>query len=180
MQSFRLLLACLVVSQLLACNQEKNLKDHKQVITVSSKFIVEEDDIEPPPPDLTHRFATMSDWLTHIIDHDTPDRKIAKYNLVVFETENVAKEKGYSLCLTGENTYNVNDTLQKVRIEFTPAEMYFTLPEKEHEGLTRTQVFEKLTAQVNQFINTRKFKNSYLARARNFTTSWNGKIYTPE
>ncbi len=147
--------------------------DQDRIITTQLSFTLEEDDFEPPPIGFVSRFKTTNEWLSFITDHEKPTTTIANYDILVFESED-----DYILALIGTNTYHISDFHQRVKIEYMPPEMYFNLPKTEHRGLTRDQVFELLTNQINQFISSGKFKNSFFTQAKSITTGWKGKIWS--
>lgn len=148
------------------------MNDQEHIETIHFSFTVEEDDMGPPPPNLISRFHTLNQWLTYIIDNEPAQKPIATYNIDVFEGSN-----DYTLCLTGTNTYNLSGTYQQVKIEFSPLAQYFLLPESEYKGLTRDQFFNRLTTQLEAFMGTDKFKNSFLTKAKAIQTSWKGEVW---
>lgn len=147
--------------------------DSQKTAVIQGTFTVEEDDIGPPPPNFVSRFKTMNEWLTFIVENEKPNKAISDYNIDVFEGAH-----DYTLCLTGVNTYDVSKSYQRIKIEFEPSEMYFPIPLNEHKGLTRAQVFDYISGQLNEFITSNKFKNSFLAEAKSVTTGWKGKIWS--
>ena len=53
----------------------------------------------------------------------------------------------------------------QIRIEFKPKNIYFNLPKPYFKNLTREQLLEKLTLELEQFLKTENFKNSFLTKA---------------
>ncbi|MBB2147047.1 hypothetical protein GM921_16200 [Pedobacter sp. LMG 31464] len=149
------------------------MKDEEPIEVIHGSFTVEEDDFEPPPPEFISRFKTVNEWLSFIADNEKPKKTIMNYDINVFEGED-----DYTLALTGTNTYEISNTYQRIKIEYTPNQMYFNLPKSEHKGLTKEQVFEHLTDQLNKFISSAKFKNSFFTEAKSITTGWKGKIWS--
>ena len=153
----------------MACSQKtKKESDKVEVKEVTLVDIV--DDVPPPPPDLTPKFKTLQDWLFSICDGEKPKKPIANYDFELFEStdDNV-------ISLVGINKYDNKDT-SYTRIEFEPSNVYFQLPKSEYENLNREELLNKLTLQLKGFINTEKFKTSFLANADNVKVSLNGKL----
>ncbi|RNL51100.1 hypothetical protein D7004_15365 [Pedobacter jejuensis] len=156
----------------MACTNEKNMIINKTEVMHGS-FTVEEDDVGPPPPNFVSRFKTVNEWLTFTAENDKPKKAIFEYQFDVFEGEN-----DYTLCLTGINTYDVSKTYQRAKIEFMPSEMYFPIPLNDYKGLTKAQVFDYLTTQLDGFLKSSKFKNSYFSKAKSIKTGWKGEIWS--
>jgi hypothetical protein len=171
MKTSLLFLISLLITMLIACKPNEIVEEKS--ITINGSFTLEVDDPGPPPPVMKSNFINMESWLTSIIANEKPTRAIATYNIGVFEGQNT-----YTLCLTGLNTYDISPNHQQEKIEFSPTEMYFLLPQNEFKGLTRAQLFTKLTVQLQEFISSNKFKNSFFADAKSIETSWAGEIWT--
>lgn len=150
------------------CNFNKKMTEPTQQFHGS--FTVEHEDIEPPMPGFKSQFKTINEWLIYLSENEKPSKKINNYNIGVFEGQDE-----YTLCLTGANTYQISDTYEQVRIEYLPKETYFNLPIDMHKGLTRTQVFEYLNNQIEEFVESDQFKNSFFNDAKFLKTEWNGK-----
>jgi hypothetical protein len=54
--------------------------------------------------------------------------------------------------------------------------MYFTLDKNEIKGLNRSQVLEKLTAQLKEFMANNKYKHSFFQDAKSVKAEWSGEI----
>ena len=168
----RLTIIGLLSTQLfIACGTKKDVET--EVISVQESEIVMEDDIEPPPPGFVSRFKSLEEWLVNICKERKPQKAIAKYNLDLFEAAD-----GYTLSLTGVNEYKLSQNETAVRIDFFPAEMYFDLPESEYKSLNRQEVIDRLTTKLKDFVNTEKFKKSFLSDADAIATSWQGQIWS--
>src|ERR1051325_1694667 len=95
-----------------------------QVVVQDVQFEdIVEDDIDPPPEDLTSRFKTVQDWLLDVCDNNHPPKSIARYNFGLFESPN-----DFTLVVYGVNTYDEGKNRSVTRIEFEPTNMYFRLP----------------------------------------------------
>jgi hypothetical protein len=150
------------------CEQQTN--DSGKVRVQEVQLEVVEDDVEPPPLHLTSRFKTLQDWLYNICDKDKPQKPIAKCKFGLFESPN-----NYTLVLFGVNTYDEGKNRSITRVEFEPANMYFKLPETYYENLNREQVLDKLTSQLKDFANTKKFKTSFFTKANIVVFETNGQ-----
>ena len=53
--------------------------------------------------------------------------------------------------------------------------MYFKLPESEYGNLSHEQLVDKITLELKEFVDTEKFKNSFLAKAKLIILQSNGK-----
>ena len=166
------ILYILLLTTSIACNGKANVTDG-DVKEVTISETVEEDDPGPPPPDFKFRFATLQQWLDGICENPKPGKAIATYNISLFEGEDE-----YILCLTGTNTYEVSKNHTAVRIDFTPADMYFSIPMNEYKNLDRDQVLERLTSRLQDFIASKKFRECYLSNGNAITTSWSDTIWS--
>jgi len=133
-------------------------KNDSKIVVVQD--IQLEDVMEPPPPSLISKFKTVQDWLVNICDKDKLQKPIEKYRFGLFESPN-----DYTLFLVGVNTYDEGKNRSSTRIEFEPTNMYFKLPKSYYENLNRDQLLDKLTSQLKNFANTRKFKASFFTKA---------------
>ncbi|RYX85572.1 hypothetical protein EON73_02875 [bacterium] len=148
-------------------------KDSEKIVVKHMQFTVTEDDVEPPPPNLTSKFKTLQDWLVNICINDKPKKSIAKYNFGLFESES---PHTYTVVLTGVNTYDEEKNDSRIRIEFTPKEMYFALPKTYYENLNREQLLKKLISQLKSFSDTKEFKTSFFTQANVIVFDTTGQI----
>ena len=155
----------------MSCNQENSVRHEEQYEVKHVVFTSEEDDPGPPPPNFTSQFKTIEEWLFSICDSEKPKKSITTYKFGLFEGEN-----DYTLCLTGISTKELSQTHTRTKIDFAPADMYFSVPAAEFNNLARKQVLERLTSQLKEFTTTNKFKQSFLAEAKSIVTEWNGEI----
>ena len=108
----------------------------------------------------------------NICASEKPQKPIRTYNFGVFEGQD-----NYIAFLTGINIYEVSQNHTETKIDYTPAEMYFSLPANEYKNLNRQQVFERLTLQLKEFTKSDQFKNSFFQHAESITTDWKGEIW---
>jgi len=151
----------------------KDDMDKDEIKLEHVEFTVGEDAPEPPPPGLTSRFKNVEEWLLHIADTERPQKPITAFHFGLFEGED-----DYILFLTGMNTYELSKNYSENRIDFEPEEMYFPLPKGEYKDLNRTEVLNRLTAQLKKFTTTEKFKHSFLKEANSIRTDWEGEIWS--
>ncbi len=149
---------------------QPNKNDSGKVIVQHGSFEVVEDLVEPPPPHLVSKFATLQDWLLNVCENDRPQKPISKYNVGLFESSNA-----YTLYLVGVNTYDADKNRSVTRIEFEPTNMYFKLPEAYYQNLSREQLLDKLTFELKSFAKSEKFKTSFFAKATVFVFETNGQ-----
>lgn len=151
-------------------NGQKNKNESEKVILQHGSVEVVLEIVEPPPPNLISKFATLQDWLLNICEKETPQKLISKYTLGLFESPN-----DYTLDLVGVNTYDEYKNRSVTRIEFEPNNMYFKLPEAYYKNLSREQLLDKLTLELKDFANTERFKTSFFAKANVFVFETNGQ-----
>jgi uncharacterized membrane protein len=156
-------------------NKENSINNSEKFVTFHGSFTVEEDDVEPPFTDLKSRFKTLESWLTYICQNERPSKTLDSYNFGLIETEG---QNVYTLYLVGKNTYEVSEDYTRVRIEFSPKEMYFRLPESEYYKLNREQVLARVKQQISKFRRTNTYKNSFLQEANQVKTEWNGETWS--
>ncbi|GGI51556.1 hypothetical protein GCM10011425_27680 [Mucilaginibacter galii] len=157
----------------MAQGQQHKNKAVKTVV-IYGQDTVTEDDIGPPPLNLTSQFKTLHDWLVNICNSNKPKKAITKYNVDLFESTN-----DYTLCLTGVNTYVKGDD-SFVKIEYTPQNLYYRLPVSFHKGINRQQVLMKLMLELEDFTTTIEFKNSFFTRSNAIVFLPNGKKIWPK
>jgi hypothetical protein len=149
---------------------QQNKNDSDKVIVQRGSFQVVLDVVEPPPPNLVSKFASLQEWLLNICEKDAPQKLISKYTVGLFESSN-----DYTLDLVGVNTYDEDKNRSATRIEFEPTNMYFKLPEAYYQNLSREQLLDKLTLELKDFANTERFKTSFIAKANVFVFESNGQ-----
>jgi len=107
-----------------------------------------DDEIEPPPPDLTSNFKNLHDWLVNIGNDKAPNKLIAHYEFGFFESPD-----DYTIFLFGTNRDRRRDT-SFTHIHFKPSNMYFELPEGEYKNLRRGELLNRLIPQMKEFTKT--------------------------
>lgn len=153
----------------MACN-EKTRTDSGKVEIKEVALYDGEDDVPPPPPDLTSNFKTLQEWLRYICDDKKPTKPVVHYEFGLFESPEVN-----TLVLIGINKYNKGDT-SYTRIEFEPSHKYFPLPKHEYNGLDREALINRLTSELRDFTGTKEFQSSFLIEADKITFAPNGQI----
>ncbi|MGF1925995.1 MAG: hypothetical protein ACQUHE_17605 [Bacteroidia bacterium] len=160
MKAKYLVVTLLILSHFLACT------------SISGHVTVEEDVVEPPPVNFKSRFKTLEEWLTYIYRNERPSKTIDTYNFGLFEGQD-----NYTLYLTGTNTYETSKDHSQIRIEFSPDELYFSLPETDFKGLKREEIYAKITSQLKEFMKTDTYKNSFFIKTTHVKTEWNGETW---
>lgn len=133
--------------------------DSGEWITVHGVFTEEEDDLGPTGLYLESTFNTIEDWLFDMCKNDFPKKKIAKFNFGIYEYLD-----GYTLCLTGVNSY-VKKNNTRTKIEFLPNHTYLRIPDSYHRNLERDDVLRKIKADLDEFSNSECFQSSFFTRA---------------
>jgi hypothetical protein len=165
-----LIFLSLSIFPLMARVQQPNKDSGKVTVhEVRFKELIDED-VDPPPPHLSSKFTTLTDWLLNVCEKDRPQKSISIFKFGLFESAN-----DYTLFLIGTNTYDEGQNHSVTRIEFQPTNMYFKLPQKNYKGLNRDQVIGNLTSQLKDFAQTQMFKTSFLAQATTVVFTVNGE-----
>ncbi|MFD2161507.1 hypothetical protein ACFSJU_03830 [Paradesertivirga mongoliensis] len=152
-----------------ACNSKKNVEE----VTTEHVVIEGEElyEVIPPPPEFKSDFDNLDDWLTNICENEPPTKPVKNYNFGLFESPDE-----HTIFFVGLNKYT-NENSSSTRVDYEPENMYFVLPKTEYSNLSVEQVKQRLTMQLKEFVNTTKFKSSYLAEADSVTTDFGGKIW---
>ena len=118
---------------------------------------------EPPPPSFScSNSVTLQEWFFKLCDTEKPRNDVIAYNFGLFETDNC-----YAIHLIDSNEM---DDLAAARKEGTGTFFnYYPLSKNEYEALEWKQVLNKIKSQLEEFVNTEKFKNSSLAKAKTIT-----------
>jgi hypothetical protein len=156
-----------------ACTDKTAAPVTTRLATVYESFESVEDDMGPPPPEFRSPYKSVPEWLNKLCKGEKPAKPIDKYRFALFESPDE-----YVLSLTGTNTTEVSDRRSETHIEFTPKNMYYRVPAKDHKNLTRDQLLQNLTKQFDEFINSEKFRTSFFAEAKSIDTDWKGKVWS--
>ena len=167
MITHNLLLILLTCGPVIAIAQ---LKAAGQTVVVHGTSEEEEDILDPPSPEMITKFGTLNDWLIKVCSQAKPKKSIQKYNIGLFEAPG-----DYTLFIVGVNTYIKSPTRSSTRIEFKPANMYFSLPPAYFKNLSRGQLLNKLAFDLTNFTRTASFKNSFFTKARAVIFESSGK-----
>lgn len=162
------LLTFITTPFIMACDRNKD-PNEREVVIEQVSLTVEEDEITPPPPDLTSRFSSVEEWLSHLCNNEKPDSSITAYQFGLFQYDS-----SYAVSLVGIKEYS-NGPHTVRRILFEPAEMYYPLPDSAYKGLSWQEANDKLTVQLKEFIDTDTFQESFFGLAQSITTGYNGK-----
>lgn len=146
----------------------------RHIVIEQVSFTQEEDDVPPPPPELASRFASVQEWLIHMIGTEQPDSSVTTYQFDLFQSGS-----SYTVSLVGLIAFS-SGTREVKRIHFQPSQMYYPLPESDYKGLSWQEANDKLTVQLKEFTRTGRFQNSFLAQARAITTGYNGAKIGPQ
>lgn len=139
--------------------EENPNQEPDKTITVEGEFTIIEDDLEPPPLDVSSNFDTIAEWLKNMCKEDKPKNKIDRFNFGLFESEDE-----YTLTLTGVNICNQADCLT-ISIDFRPIYTYFTLPKCYHENLDRDSLIVNLKSELTDFTKTETFQSSFFTKS---------------
>lgn len=165
-----------------SCGQKnKNEDTNREVKTTTITLSEEVEAPDPPPPPapgtsasskLSTSWHSVREWLTAITKEKAPSLAIDSYNIGLFESKD-----DYTLLLTGENTYQKTANHTVRQLDFKPKHMYFELPKKEYGRLSSDQLKEQITRELDDFIKTPQFKQSFLSKGKQIKTDWNGVVW---
>jgi hypothetical protein len=169
-----------------SCSNKKDVKEDsieiKEVImTHESEHVAPP---SPPPPGASgpvYKFKTLEEWLGHICKSEKSEQDSLTYNFGIYQSIDDSTNKPTEECLlslVGTVTYNETPTYSVSKIKFQPEEDFFRLPKEDCEGLTHTQIQDRLTRQLTKFSKTEKFKHSFFKTANEITV--NGRKIWPE
>ena len=152
---------------ILSCKQDKGLA--RKTIVEHVNLEESEDDVEPPPHDLTPNFNNVKDWLSKVCDAENPQKPIKCYSLGIYES---GSEDTTVVYLVGLNYYGNHTS-----IDFESSNMYFLLP-KDYHGLSLDQLSQKLTSELKDFTKSKKFESSFLAKTQKIILHGNIVIWS--
>lgn len=149
---------------IMACNSPGKKHEGEKIATkiVASQVSV---DMETPPPILHSNFKSIHDWLTDVCKQNQPKVEISKFEIGLFEGDDLKGNKEYMLCLIGKNTYSKGNRTE-IRNDFIPKNTYFKLPEEFSKNLSHAQVLDKIIAELKDFTQSSSFERSFLANAK--------------
>ena len=179
MKTFAFLFAVINLAIMSCEEKNKNEDFNTEVKTATITLSEEVEEVEPPPPPGTSASSklptpwhSVGEWLIAITREKAPTLAIDSYNIGLFESKD-----DYILVLTGENTYlkTANHTVRQ--LDFKPKHMYFELPKKKYGALSSDQVKDRVSKELDDFIKTPQFKQSFLSKGKQIKTDWNGKVW---
>lgn len=148
-------LLCLV----LACNDkiETQVEDVSMTETVRAP--------EPPPPSFSClNSVPLQEWFFKLCDTEKPKKDVIAYNFGLFGSDNC-----YAIHLVDSIQYEKDDRDTARKNEPDASVSYYPLSKSEYEALEWKQVLNKIKSQLEEFVKTERFKNSYLAKAKIIT-----------
>jgi len=155
-------------------NCDRNTDAQRSDFIVEHVTVTEEvDDVPDPPPGFKSDFKTLEEWLVKVCTTEAPQKPIATFRFGLSELPD-----DYMLFVVGLNEYFIAKNHSATRIDFAPANMYFTLPKNEYKDLKREQVIERVTTQLKDFIKTDQFRHSFFAKSETIITDFSGKIWS--
>ncbi|HYF29506.1 MAG TPA: hypothetical protein VD993_00155 [Chitinophagaceae bacterium] len=129
--------------------------------------------LTPPPPGFTSPFNSVEQWLAYICDNDQPQKSIEEYRFDLYEAPG-----DNMLSLTGYN-HTVEEGMPVSRIDFVPAKHpFFALPKDVYKNLSQEQTKNIVFKELNEFIASQKFNDSFLSKAFYINTSFAGEIWS--
>ena len=152
----------------MACNGKTKTESGKVEVKEVTMYAIE-DEVPPPPLDLTSNIKTLQEWLFNICNDEKPIKSFANFKFGLFESS-----EDNIIYFVGVNKY-VNGDTSHTRIEIESQNMYFRLPQSEYKKLSRDQLLNRLTVQLKAFTNTEQFKTSLLSKANAIVFESNGQ-----
>ena len=119
---------------------------------------------EPPPPSFScSNSVSLQEWFFRLCDTEKPQKDVIAYNFGLFETRNC-----YAIHLVDAEEYERDDP-DAGKKEPDTSGTYYPLSKDEYEALEWKQVLNKIKSQLEEFVKTEKFRNSYLQKAKTIT-----------
>ena len=154
------ILTLFLVHLVLACNDKIETRIEHLSMTETERAAP-----EPPPPSFScSNSVTLQEWFFKLCDAVKPEKNVIAYNFGLFQTDSC-----YAIHLVDSIQYEKNDRDTARKNEPDTSVSYYPLSKGEYEALEWKQVLNKIKSQVKEFLNTEKFKNSYLAKAETIT-----------
>jgi hypothetical protein len=122
------------------------------------------------------RSNLIQGWLNSICNGNKPEKPIAEFKISLsFST--FPKPLRHSLTLYGVNRYQIEANHVVTRIDFQPTNMTLWLPPEEYEDLSYEHTKEKVGADLQTFMETERFKSSFLSDSK-ISTGFSGVIWS--
>lgn len=110
----------------------------------------------------------FNNWLTKIIQNETPDSSIIAVNIGIFETK-----KGFQLYFAGFKDYDKdNDDWATGFGDFSPKDKYLLLDSFDFKGQDWEIILNKVVDLTKNFLKTDLYKNSFLEKTIAITTGF--------
>jgi hypothetical protein len=166
------LIAALIFYSLMltACKNKSMALEKSTMVVQELSYESVEDDMGPPPEEFKSPYKSVPEWLNKLCDGEKPAKPIDKYHFSLFESPGE-----YVLSLTGTKTTEISERRSETHIEFTPENMYYRVPEKDHKNTTRKELLQNLSKQFDDFFKSEKFRNSFFAEAESVVLDWRGE-----
>ena len=165
-----LLLITLIILFTMQCSPgegNNHLKKGSPVV-----FTDEYEEVEDPPRDFQSKFSSIQEWLEAIVDSEQPEEDIEIFSFGIFESAN-----DYTMYLVGLQTQKKQDS-SITRIGYKPQYMYYRLQKNEFENLDRDQVLSKIKGELKKFIDSEKFKSSFMGKGKSVRLEYAGEIWS--
>jgi hypothetical protein len=124
--------------------------------------------IAPPPPGFVSPFKSLFDWLNHICEtNQAPEKAISEYHfgLLTSPGDNLVFLLGYNTVVSDERIIR--------RIDFKPdSHVFFALPNDLYGHTSEHELKSQLLNELNEFIKSEKFKQSFLSKGSSVTTNF--------
>lgn len=153
---------------------KKNIEEPHSTNQVTIQEVTIEDSIEeppppPPPPNYTSKFATFGEWLNHLCLVENPDSRVRHYKFFLSKKKSPADPDKiqYFMGITGfEKDRNDSLLYEENSAHFYPREIYLSPLKSEYNHLSEAQAIQKVTAELNLFIRSARFKQCFLGKAK--------------
>ena len=120
---------------------------------------------EPPPPSFScSNSVTLQEWFFKFCNAEKPEKAVIAYIFELFETNNC-----YAIHLIDSIEFDKGDQDLLRKNDPDTSVNYYPLSKTGYEPLGWKQVLDEIKSQLNEFVNTEKFKNSSLAKAKGIT-----------
>jgi hypothetical protein len=114
----------------------------------------------PPLPGYVSPFKSVQEWLFYVCDTAKPEVVVEDIQFGLVEYPD-----GYMLSVVGYYEVEVSFNAIAHRLTLKPGHPFFPLPKEYYQNLSKQQLREKIQQELTEFIGSKTFQQSVLAKA---------------
>jgi hypothetical protein len=115
------------------------------------------------------KFASLKDWIFKICEDKSPEKLISEFKVDL----KISTTNRVTISFYGVNTY-IGGYNSDTRIEYEPVYMFFNPTIDKYIGLKKDDLLKMVIAELDDVINSKKFKSSFLNRMGKINLYFNG------